>query len=262
MLLTGSETGVLKIFNYAFNMGIVFKPWHLKEIFLTDGVTYIISLFIISTIKYQFSLSKHNEETSLLTRLKAGFEFLLERKPLLIFGTSSLTVFLTVIVSNYMMAPTYIYHRLKGDASIFGAMEISFAAGAIAAGLFVRTVTRYISEVNAVLYLIALCFLLFIGLLFNQSIALFLLLMMIYGLCNAGVRILRVTYIFHHVPNHIFGRTGGVFLMIHILLRMLFIAMFSMPQFSAGNNILYAYFVFALLLLLSAASIRYFRNNL
>ncbi len=262
VLLTGSDTGVFKILTFTFNTGLVFKPWQLHEIFLTDGITYIISLFIISTIRYQFRLSPDAEKTSIFKRLKAGFDFLLQRKPLLIFGTSSLTVFLTVIVSNYMMAPAYIYHHLNGDATIFGGMEISFAMGAIAAGLFARLVTRYISEVYAVLCLVILCCIIYVSLLYSYSILLFFMLMMLYGLCNAGVRILRVTYIFHHVPNHIFGRTGGVFLTIHITLRLLFIAMFTMPFFSRGNKILNAYFVFACLLFLSAASIWYFKKKL
>lgn len=262
MLLTGSETGVVKILQLSINTNIQFKPWTLEEIFFADGMTYMISLVIISTIRYRFSITPDKGDQSVISRLKAGFDFLMQRKPLLLFGTASLTVFLTVIVSNYILTPTYIFYHLKGDAAVFGGMEVCFATGAIAAGLSSRYLSRLIGPIYGVLLLIGLCFLIYIGLLFNQSITLFFVLMMLYGLCNAGVRIMRVTYIFHQVPNYIFGRTGGVFLMIHILLRLLFIALFTLSFFSYKQQVLNAFAVFSGLLFLSVGAILIYRKKL
>ncbi len=262
VLLSGSLTGTIHILQFEIHTGIIFSPWQLHHVFLLDGITYIISLMIISAIRYRFSITPSNAEHNIYERLKVGFRFLYENKPLFLFGTASLSVFLTVIVSNYIMAPTYIFYHLKGNASVFGGMEIAFAAGAILAGLFIRHIAVYTNEVYAVLGLILLSAIVYVACLFNQSIILFYVLTMLYGLSNAGVRILRVTYIFHRVPNHIFGRTGGVFLMIHILLRLCFIALFTLPFFSSGLFILRAYMVFASFLMLSGIAIIYYRKKL
>lgn len=262
VLLSGSETGSIRILQYEFHTGILFKPWQLHQVFLLDGLTYIISLLIISAIHYKFSITPNETDNTILERLKVGFRFLSSHRPLFLFGTASLSVFLTVIVSNYIMAPTYIYHHLKGNAAVFGGMEIAFAAGAILAGLFIRHIAVYTNEVSAVIGLMLLSTVVYVAHLFNQSTVIFFALTMLYGLSNAGVRILRVTYIFHHVPNHIFGRTGGVFLMIHIVMRMSFIALFTLPFFSDGIHILRAYLVFAVFLLLSGFAILYYRRLL
>lgn len=262
VLLSGSDTGVVRILALEFNTGIQFSAWQLHQIFLMDGVTYVLSLLIISAIRYQFTLTIKDTDSNIYERLREGFRFLAGHKPLFLFGTASLTVFLTVIVSNYMMAPTYIFHYLKADATVFGGMEIAFASGAILSGLFIRHIAVYTNEVNAVIGLMFLSAAVYAAMLWNQSINIFYMLILLYGMSNAGVRILRVTYIFHHVPNHIFGRTGGVFLMIHILLRLSFIALISMPFFSEGIHILRAYLVFALFLLLSSLLILYYRKSL
>jgi hypothetical protein len=73
---------------------------------------------------------------------------------------------------------------------------------------------------------------------------------------------MRVTYIFHQVPNYIFGRTGGVFLMIHILLRLLFIALFTLSFFSYKQQVLNAFAVFSGLLFLSVGAILIYRKKL
>ena len=51
------------------------------------------------------------------------------------------------------------------------------------------------------------------------------------GITNAGVRILRTTYIFNHVPNNLIGRTGSVFNTLNIVMRMLLIGLFTFSFF-------------------------------
>ena len=52
------------------------------------------------------------------------------------------------------------------------------------------------------------------------------------GITNAGVRILRTTYIFNHVPNNLIGRIGSVFSSLNIAVRMLLIGIFYFLIFS------------------------------
>ena len=50
---------------------------------------------------------------------------------------------------------------------------------------------------------------------------------------NSGSRIMRVIYILNHVPNQVIGRVQSVFQVINVSLRMLFIALFSLPFFAS-----------------------------
>ena len=71
------------------------------------------------------------------------------------------------------------------------------------------------------------------------------------GITNAGVRILRTTYIFNHVPNNLIGRTNSVFGTLNIVVRMLRIGILSFSFFQISDNIRYGFFVGLCLMLLS-----------
>ena len=71
------------------------------------------------------------------------------------------------------------------------------------------------------------------------------------GITNAGVRILRTTYIFNHVPNNLIGRTGSVFNTLNIVVRMLLIGLFSFSFFQIGENIRFGYLIGVFMMLLS-----------
>ena len=74
---------------------------------------------------------------------------------------------------------------------------------------------------------------------------------LILGVTNAGVRILRTTYIFNHVPNNLIGRTNSVFNSLNIMIRMILIGMFALQFFHSDDNIRYAYFIGSALILLA-----------
>jgi hypothetical protein len=63
------------------------------------------------------------------------------------------------------------------------------------------------------------------------------------GFTNAGTRILRVSYLFEHVPNKVIGRVNSVFSVLNILMRVIFVMLFSLAFFAKSTNIIYAYFI-------------------
>jgi uncharacterized protein (DUF486 family) len=75
------------------------------------------------------------------------------------------------------------------------------------------------------------------------------------GITNAGVRILRTTYIFNHVPNNLIGRTGSVFNTLNIVVRMLLIGLFTFSFFQIGDNIRFGYLVGVVMMLLAVISL-------
>ena len=66
---------------------------------------------------------------------------------------------------------------------------------------------------------------------------------LILGTTNAGVRVLRTTYLFNYIPNNIIGRTGSVFNSLNIIVRMCLIGLFALPFFTIDDNIRWGYAV-------------------
>ena len=76
---------------------------------------------------------------------------------------------------------------------------------------------------------------------FIDSLVLFFFVNLLLGITNAGVRILRTTYLFNHIPNNFMGRATSVFSSINVLVRMLLIYLFSQAFFLDGDNIRWGY---------------------
>jgi MFS-type transporter involved in bile tolerance (Atg22 family) len=73
---------------------------------------------------------------------------------------------------------------------------------------------------------------------------------LLFGYANTGVRILRVSYLFAHVPNQMIGRLLSFFKVADTLMRSLFIALFALPWFHLGNNVRWGYLIFGIFILL------------
>jgi len=73
----------------------------------------------------------------------------------------------------------------------------------------------------------------------------------ILGITNAGVRILKTTYLFNHVPNNLIGRTNSVFGFLNTVVRMLLIALFALPFYHISDNIRYGYIVGVIMMVLT-----------
>ncbi|MCD8529226.1 MAG: hypothetical protein LRY27_04560 [Chitinophagales bacterium] len=87
---------------------------------------------------------------------------------------------------------------------------------------------------------------------FNRN---FILLYIAYGLigfANAGIRVLRTTFIFRVIDNHIIGRTGSIFTVFNVIFRLIFITLFSLPFFAKGSNMVYSMYILAFFILLGS----------
>jgi MFS family permease len=91
----------------------------------------------------------------------------------------------------------------------------------------------------------------FIVLASNQNVVLLFIFALGLGIANAGIRIQRITYLFNHIPNNIIGRTNSVFQSINIFLRAVFLGVFSVPFFSQGSNIIWAFVIASIAVFIS-----------
>jgi MFS family permease len=158
--------------------------------------------------------------------------------------------------------PAYVSHYLKESADVFASSEVYYSIGALLAGFGIRAITKRTDIITSIIILMVLTIISCIILTFTKSVAILFAMSLLIGLCNAGTRILRITYIFEKVSNNIIGRSGSVFNSISIIIRTFMIILFSMPFFASSENIRYGYLVGAAFLVLALIPLVKNRNNL
>ncbi len=222
---------------------IIVQSWEIHEIFLMDGITYIIAMSLIYFIKYVPTVKNIISKEPVLVRLKEGIQYLKKRPEIFHFGNASYTVFIFVLISTHLLWPIYVEKHLAELGNIYAVTKMNYAVGALFAGFFISIIFRKSNIIFSIIILtiIALCS--FFILSITQSIFVLFGLAISLGIANAGIRIQRITYLFNHIPNNIIGRTNSVFQSINILLRSIFIGIFSWSFFSEGSNITWAFVI-------------------
>lgn len=251
LLIEGVHAGKGKLFGFEINMPFEITRWEVWEIFMLDACTYFIAVILIACIKYTPNPNLAHQSHSVIERLRVGFTYLKQHPQLMIFGLFSYSVFAMLMVELHAVLPGYIEHRLQEGGSVFAAADLIYAIGALSAGLFVNKVFSERNTVKAVIILTLVTMAIFFWAFASKSVLVIYFVSVILGFCNAGIRVLRLTYFFKHIPNELMGRVNSIFNMTNVFIRSLFIFLFSLPFFTFGNNVIWAFFIMALFLLLS-----------
>ena len=257
ILLVGGIGNQVSFLGYDIELPFEIKKWELHEIFLLDAITYFLAIILIVFIRFQPIAKREPEPGNVLHRLKSGLKYLKNNSLIFIFGIASYAVFITILVEGFLLIPVYVNDHLKAGAVVYAASEMFFAFGAVFAGLSIRWIFNKTPTVMAIIMLAMLTasvYYFFIG---NTVISLFYLASLVLGLCNAGVRILRITYIFNYIPNQLIGRVGSVFNVINVMSRLLFLLLFSLPFFLTQGNVVYAYLILGTFVLLATLPLVY-----
>lgn len=147
-----------------------------------------------------------------------GGRWLLARPRLALFFTCTLLPFVVVMAANYLF-PVYVTQTLAAGPEWFAGGEITFAAGAILAGLLLpRLISRH--SAAATVPVTMLVFL--AGLLLLAAVHLplpYLCAGALLGFGNAGCRVARSALLLHLVPNAVMGRVGGFYQVLDRVLR-------------------------------------------
>ncbi len=261
VLLKGTQDGFLTLAGFPVQVGFDIAPWQLHEIFLMDGITYVIATLLIVTIRFVPVAERYAENDPIWQRLKTGFAFLVKNPMLLLFGIFGSNVFVAILILNFYLKPIYVSNHLHQSADIYASYELYFALGSLVSGLAIRHVFRATTKPFAVITLTLIAAAVCFAYSYNTLLPLFYGGAFLLGLSNAGNRILRVTYLFERTPNQIIGRTGSIFISANIIFRMFFTAIFLLPFFYEGNNIIWAYVIFGTFLTLTALTlVAYYRR--
>jgi MFS transporter, DHA3 family, macrolide efflux protein len=256
LLLTGVEQGKsINIAGLVLDLPFTIAPWTLMDIFLMDGITYIISIILISMIRYTPVEVAHS--APVLTRIREGFGWLRQRPALFSFGIYSFAIFVVLMVEIFLLVPLYVHQHLGRGSDVFASSEIFYSLGAMLAGMFIRRVFHHTGIIQSILIMMVFTVIIFYIVAFSKVTGIFYAFSFLLGITNAGTRVLRTTYLFNHIPNEIIGRTNSVFNVINIIFRGLFILLFSIPWFSESNHVTWAYFICGSFVLLCATGLFY-----
>jgi MFS family permease len=186
----------------------------------------------------------------------------LKRNPLLLlFGTFASNIFVAIIVINFFLKPVYVSNHLHMGPDVYATYEIYFALGSLFAGLMIRRVFRSTNTPKAIILLHLLAAVVFFVYAFNTNLPIFYGAAFLLGLANAGSRIMRVTYMFQHTPNQLIGRTGSIFMVTNVVLRIGFLLLFMLPFFYEGGNIVWVMGIFGVFMVVTSLVLwRYYKG--
>lgn len=243
ILITGVNEEFLTSIGLNGIINLNIKPWGLHEIFLMDACTYFIAFLLILFIKYRAVKDYKIDTGSMFKRLKQGALFLKEQPLLFYFGLCSFTVFAMLLIHIHQLMPIYVSKHLHANSAVYAGAEMLYAFGALMSGIGIRWIFKRTNTIKAIIILMIMSIAVFELTAFTQSSAILIFVCFVLGITNAGSRVLRITYLFNHIPNNIIGRTGSVFQTLNVLMRFSFISLFSLAFFAKENNIIWAYVI-------------------
>ena len=262
ILLTGTKNGQLSLAGVNFSLPFDIKAWDIYDIFLMDAITYLVVILIFSYLKYQPIVEKNINKENLITRFKQGLKFLKSNNLIFIFGICSYMLFAFTLVEIHIVLPSYVRNFLQKSGDIYASAEIYYSFGAIFSGILIIRLFRNFKILTSVIFLFALVIIMLYFMSEFSLIWIFFIGNFIIGITNAGVRILRTTYLFNNVPNNLIGRVNSVFNSLNIIVRLLLIGILSLPFFDLQDNIRYAYLVGAFLLIISLVILLFYYRKI
>lgn len=252
LLMQGYQTGDATFLADFIPTWFHFTPWKLPSILLLDGITYLVSLVVICFVQYTPIKSRVIDLSSIKERMMYGIDYLRNNRLVLVFGTASLAVFITIIICSYYQMPVYIDKFLHRESAVFAGSELFFAFGALCAGISARYLFNKTNIVFKVILLSLIASCCYIVFMFNTYLPVFFCCNFLLGLSNAAIRIYRVTYIFNLVPNHVIGRVNGILNLASYFFRFLIGLMFAIPFFNVGKGVIFSMLFLALFALAGA----------
>ena len=245
-----------------FNFGICFPKLSIATILGVNAGIFFITCFMISRMRYEKQTTQEKETGTISERLKTGLVWLLDNKPLMWFGIHSFGVFTIIIIGCFLLFPMYISNHLAVPASSFSIFELFYSTGAMTAGFLIQKLFGWTTNIKAIILLTFISVLMCFYLVFNDTVLVLYLVGFLLGITNAGIRVLRMSYLFTVLPNWVSGRVNSLFALSNVIVRLFFSAIFSIPFFHAGNHVIYAFMILAIYVFLSAIGMYLLRNRL
>ncbi|NPA33581.1 MAG: MFS transporter [Chlorobi bacterium] len=197
-------------------------------LFIGSVIVMLVALWKFITETY---IPPKQSTASVFDRLRDAFTFLKKRPFLFIFGITSYMIFLVTLLDSFYVMPAFVDRVLNAQGQVYTFSEGLFGAGAVTVALLLwKFGTGNIPvRILILLFTVGISYVI-LGLM--PTVALLLILRFFFGFANGGARVMRLTYLFHRVPNHLIGRVLGFFDAFNVFLRILIISFFAITGLS------------------------------
>ena len=181
-----------------------------------DGTAYLASFLLMLRLRYR--RANRPRRASAWTMMLEGARYLQGRPRLSVVMLASFLPFVAIMVANFL-SPIFVREVLKQGPQVYGFGEISYAVGALLAGLTLPAVNARLGLVPTLLCTIAV---------YGIAAALnplapvviwFLISFILQGWGNAGSRVARTILVLKTVPNEVVGRVNLFYSTFERLLR-------------------------------------------
>lgn len=189
---------------------LVLEKLPLEWILGASTLTYLASWAMLRGIPYRPDPNRVPATTPIRAQLTEGFHYLAARPRFALFLVCAFMPFVGIMIGNYLF-PIYTADTLHAPPWVFGAGEMAFAIGAIAAGFGTPILTRRLGPQRAILLAIALAGLSALTFAFVPIVWVYLLGNVTLGSGNASARVARSTIMLQTIPNALIGRVNVLF---------------------------------------------------
>jgi MFS family permease len=203
-----------------------------------DASMYALSFFLLTHLAYRRSNQLASSAGSAIHLMWEGIRYLRQRPRLSIVMFASFLPFLALMVANYL-SPIFVKDTLGMGSEVYATGEISYAVGAIIAGLTVPFVNGRIGLIPTLLFTIGVYT---IAVALNPILpvaAIFFISFLLQGWGNAGSRVARSILVLKTVPNDIIGRVNLFYSAIERLFRAALLALVTYLLKDWGPNLSY-----------------------
>jgi MFS family permease len=172
-------------------------------------------------------------------------------------------LFAFTLVELHVILPSYVHDFLLASGNVYASAEIYYSIGAIFSGVLILRLLKNFDTYISVILLMLIVSIAFFAMTFYNSLIVFFVGSLVLGITNAGIRILRTTYLFNHIPNNLIGRATSVFSSLNIIVRISLISLLSLPFFDFGDNIRWGYLIGVAMMIASISILiaLYFRKK-
>ncbi len=251
-ILLEGVNGELNLLGFIFPVDFTIAPWPLYKIFAMDATSYFLAFLLFSQLKFESTIQRNIDKGNILNRLSGGYKFLSQNKSLFLFGIASFALFACVLVFIFYVLPSYISSYLGQSAKVFASAQMFFALGSLVAGFFANRLFKHYHPIHAIIILSIVSIISYLVCFYNQLLVLFYLSVCFIGFCNAGTRVIRISYLYTKIPNDFFGRAGSIFNVANVITRFSLILLLSQAFFQNGFNIRFSMLVFGMVIFSSA----------
>lgn len=216
--------------------GLLLESYGLHIVLLLNALTYLVAFWLMTGIEYVSAIrqqTKKSHPVSWVEQFRQSWVYIKERRGFLTFGTAALMPFIAVMLAN-LLNPVFVSQTLREDVKIYSLGEVTYSAGAVAAGMLILWIQRKWGAYGTMLAHYAWMAFAFILTVALPSGWMFILLSAIMGWCNVSTRLIRQTMYMEMLPNRLIGRVMSFFKSVGTLMRLLLLALFTTMTDSIG----------------------------